>query len=126
MVQCHCPEQISQITYALTHCITTAALFYLKTIGYHFGSASFSYEPFGTMHHIYRTNALLLSRERFLYILSTNIFNDYFILATQSPFIPPQSVVYFIMLTFLLVHKIFTFYINGVLKFKCPTPGPKG
>jgi len=26
-----------------------------------------------------------------------------------------------------LVHKIFTFYINGVLKFKCPAPGgPKG
>jgi len=24
-----------------------------------------------------------------------------------------------------LVHKIFTFYINGVLNCKCPAPGPK-
>jgi hypothetical protein len=25
-----------------------------------------------------------------------------------------------------LVHKMFTFYINGVLNCKCPAPGPKG
>jgi hypothetical protein len=25
-----------------------------------------------------------------------------------------------------LVHKIFSFYINGVLNCKCPAPGPKG
>jgi hypothetical protein len=25
-----------------------------------------------------------------------------------------------------LVHKILTFYINGVLNCKCPAPGPKG
>ena len=25
-----------------------------------------------------------------------------------------------------LVHKIFTFYINGVLNCECPAPGPKG
>ena len=42
-----------------------------------------------------------------------------------SSFIPPQNVVYFLMLS-LLVHKIFTFYINGVLNCKCPAPGPKG
>ena len=35
------------------------------------------------------------------------------------------KVMYFTMLHF-LVHKIFTFYINGMLKFKCPAPGPKG
>ena len=41
----------------------------------------------------------------------------YFVLHFLSPssFIPPQNVVYFLMLPF-LVHKIFTFYINGVLK----------
>jgi len=33
--------------------------------------------------------------------------------------------VYFITLAF-LVRKIFTFYINDVLLFKCPFPGPKG
>ena len=38
-------------------------------------------------------------------------------------FIPPQNVVYFLMLPF-LVHKIFTFYINGVLNCKCPDAEP--
>ena len=37
----------------------------------------------------------------------------------------PQNVVYFLMLP-LLVHKIFTFYINDVLNCKRPAPGPKG
>ena len=46
-------------------------------------------------------------------------------LAKQSQFIPLQNAVYFITLPF-LVHKIFTFYINDVLLFKCAVPGPKG
>ena len=51
------------------------------------------------------------------------IFLDLF---APSPFIPVQYVVYFRKLPFFWVHKIFTFYINVVLKFKCPDPGPKG
>jgi len=46
-------------------------------------------------------------------------------IAKQSQFIPLQNVVYFITLLF-LVHKIFTFYTNDVLLFKCPVPGTKG
>ena len=49
----------------------------------------------------------------------------FFRLAKQSQFIPLQNVVYFITLHF-LVRKIFTFYINDVLLFKCHVPGPKG
>jgi len=45
-------------------------------------------------------------------------------LAKQSQFIPLQNVVCFITLAF-LVREIFTFYINDVLLFKCPIPGPK-
>jgi len=46
-------------------------------------------------------------------------------LAKQSQFIPLQNVVYFITIPF-LVRKIFTFYVNDVLLFKCPVPRPKG
>jgi len=48
---------------------------------------------------------------------------------TTFSFIPPQNVVYFLMLPYLvhkILNKIFIFYINGVLNCKCPAPGPKG
>ena len=46
------------------------------------------------------------------------------VLILSSMLFPPQNVVYILVLPF-LVHKIFTFYINGVLNCKCPAPGPK-
>jgi len=46
-------------------------------------------------------------------------------LVKQSQFIPLQNVVYFMTLDF-LIRKIFTFYVNDVLQFKCPFPEPKG
>jgi len=66
--------------------------------------------------------------EKALYIVTYLIFlreRERERLAAQFPFISPQNVVYFIILTS-LVHKIFTVYINGVPKFKCSAPGPKG
>ena len=66
---------------------------------------------------------LLLHLVGFIYYLYIIIL--FLRLVKQSQFIPLQNVVYFITIP-VLVRKIFTFYVNDVLLFKCPFPGPKG
>jgi hypothetical protein len=54
---------------------------------------------------------------QFIYIFSTNISTEYFKHAAHSPFFSSKCRL-FHNATFFLVHALFTFYIQGVLKFK--------
>jgi len=68
--------------------------------------------------------APLTSKRCILYIYSTNIGTEYFKHGIYSPFFSLQNTVCFIILTY-LVHVLFTFYIQDVLKFKKNNSGAK-
>jgi len=64
-----------------------------------------------------RRTAPLTFKGFILYIYSTNIGTEYFKYGVNSPFFSLQNAVCFIILTYLVI-VLFTFYIQGVLKFK--------
>jgi len=69
--------------------------------------------------------AMQTSKRCILYIYSTNIGTEYFKHGIYYPFFSLQNAVCFIILTY-LVPVLFTFYTQGVLKFKKIIPAPKG
>jgi len=68
--------------------------------------------------------ASLTSKRCILYMYSTNIGTEYFKHDIYSPCFSLQNTVFFIILMY-LVHVLFTFYIQGVLKLKKNNSGAK-
>jgi len=84
-----------------------------------------SLNPLTPNDHYSGRTASLTSKRCILYIYSTNTGAEYFKHGIYFSFLSFQNAVCFIILTY-LVPALFTFYIQGVLKFKKIIPAPKG
>ena len=83
------------------------------------------FNPLTSNDHYSGRTAPLTSKRCILYIYSTNIGTEYSKHGIYSPFYSLQNAVCFTILTYLVL-VLFTFYIQGVLKFKKIIPAQKG